>query len=125
MARKLPDNLAAEMLVECATTASSDARAAEKYGLTSVTVGNYRDRLNHDVGFNELFQSKLAEVQSPWAQNLAACINDSILFLQRACQVADPSDAETINAVNNTLKCLAEIAMTKEFLDRRIADGLQ
>lgn len=123
MPRKILDEYAIRILIDCATNATSDKSAAEKYGVSRKSIGNYRRRLETDRAFAAYFATKLEQAQDDWIKDVPSCIKAGIEFLQKSCQQADCTNADVINAINTTIKTLAEVALTREMIDRQLADS--
>jgi hypothetical protein len=112
---------AATILAEAAFF--GDGKAAEKHGVTVQTIRNYRKRLS-DGGDTELLRllaTKSSALTSLWADGLAPAITGCIDFIRRACQKADPANAETIKAINGSAKILCDIVTRERVLNVRLA----
>lgn len=110
--------LAAMVLVDAAY--KGDKAAAELYGLTDRTLRNYRKRLLADTELSALFQHKRALVEKDWAADAPMAIKAGVAFLLRAAQEATVTP-EMVHAVAGSMKLLADMVLTKQVLDARLA----
>ncbi|WP_197057660.1 hypothetical protein [Meiothermus ruber] len=111
--------LAAKVLLE--TLFTDEETVAQRYGITSRTIYNYRKRLLADPHFSSFFNAKKAALEREWAHELAPAIRECIAFLKRAAKAVDPKSPEAIHAVAGALKILSEVSMTREVIDARLA----
>lgn len=98
-----------------------DGKIAEKYGITTRTIRNYRKKLETDNELSQIFLKKKTEVEKDWMHSIAPAIRSSIKFLETASREADPKDAQVISSVTSALKVLSEVQMTSELIDVRIS----
>lgn len=111
--------LAAQILAEAAVLGDHDT--VRRHGISLRTLQRYRQRLAKDPKLAESVARKKAVLEREWATELAPAIRQTILFLRRAAQEADPRDPHAIHAVAGALKILADVAMTQKVLDARLA----
>lgn len=97
-----------------------DRRVAEKQGITTRTIRNYRARLETDENLSVLFHEKKEQFLANWAEDIPIAIRAGIQFIQRAANEADHKSPETIHAVAGAIKILAEIGITKEIIDAKL-----
>lgn len=109
---------AAIILVEAAFF--GDKPTARKFGVTTRTIQNYRQRLEEDDELSAFFTIKKQRFEDEWADELPAAIRASIRFLARAAQEANPMDPNVIHSVAGALKILADVTLTKQVLDARL-----
>lgn len=119
--RKIDYNRVAMILVEAVWL--GDQRTAEKWGITTRTIINYRNRLVVDKKLSEIFIHKNEVFTNDWAAGIPSAIRAAISFLQEAAMKADPKDPAVIHAVAGALKMLAEVGLTKEVIDARLGRG--
>lgn len=110
---------AATILVEAAY--KGDKAATAEWGLTTRTLRNWRQRLNTDAAFAELFRQKRAAVEKDWAQDAPQAIRAAIAFIQRAAANGKTTPA-MVHAVAGAMKLLADVTLTKQVLDARLAE---
>lgn len=120
MSSRIDYNRAASILIEAAYF--GDKEAAERWGVTSRTIRNYRLRLDDDPQLSVIFHEKKQLWESTWAEEAPAALRAGIRFLMRAAREANPKDPEAIHAVAGAFKLLAEIVFTKDVLDVRLAE---
>lgn len=110
---------AALILVEAAFF--GEKPTAKRWGINISTVRNYRARLHTDSDFANLFALKKRDFeQANWAGEIPAAIRNAVRFLERAAQEIEVSP-ESAHAIAGALKILAEVQLTKEILDVRLA----
>lgn len=110
---------AATILVDAAYL--GDPKAAQRNGCSERTIRNYRDRLESDEEFAALFQKKCDVYESRWADALAEPMRAAAEFLTQAATRANVQNAEVITAIAGALKIMADVRVTKEILDVRLA----
>lgn len=120
MSSRIDYDRAASILVEAAYF--GDKEAADKWGITTRTVQNYRARLDGDAELSAVFLKKKLAWETSWAEEAPAALRAGIRFLMRAAREADPKDPEAIHAIAGAFKLLAEIVFTKDVLDVRLAE---
>jgi hypothetical protein len=98
-----------------------DKRAAQENGVTQRSLQNWRKRLASDADFSRSFVEKRNLVERDWAESLPGAIRQSIDFLQRAADEADPKDPGVIHSVAGSLKILTDVATTRRLIDARLA----
>lgn len=110
---------AAMILVDAAYM--SDEKAAELHDCSRRSIHNYRERLDTDPAFAQCFADKKALREAAWAESCSPAIDAITQFFLRAAATASPSDPEVIHALAGALKILADVKVTKEMLDVRLA----
>ena len=98
-----------------------DVEAVQRHGVTRKSLYNWRHRLATDQRLAQLFNEKRRQAETEWAPQFVPAIRDAVEFLRRAARELDPADPDAVHAVAGALKILAEIAMTREVLDARLA----
>ena len=119
--RKSPDELMARMLVESQLKGLSDSVTAQRYEVSKKTVINQRRRLSEDSDFASLYTSLLVSARADWTDDISSTMKELLRFIKVACQKADPSDPKIIRAINESLKCLADIEFTRQIIDARLS----
>jgi hypothetical protein len=104
MAQSFHHEKAASVLAESALY--GDKVTAEKWGITTKTIRNYRAKLATDSQLSVIFQLKRQQLENIWVTELPLALKASIDFLMRATQSADPKDPESIKAITEALKVL-------------------
>lgn len=110
---------AAAVLVDAAYM--GDKRAAKKWGITPRTIPNYRKRLETDEAFASLFELKRAAAERDWAEQAPMAIRAAIDFILRAAQEGDAESPEMVHAIAGAMKLAADMYLTKQVLDARLA----
>jgi hypothetical protein len=112
--------VAARILVDAAML--GDEAAAKRHNVSTKTVSRYRALAATDDNLSKVVgqASKLASRE--WASDLGAAIKGQIGFLKRAAQEADPKSPAAVHAVADALEILADVALTSEMLDARLAE---
>lgn len=116
--RKLDPDRVAIILVEALY--NDDAKTAERWGITTRTLQNYRRRLSNDVELSQKFVLKKKLFESDWAAEVPSTIREAMEFIRRAAKEADHKDAEVIHAIAGAMKVTAEMGLTKEIIDARL-----
>lgn len=101
-----------------------DKATADRYGITTRTVENYRKRLKDGKNekLSEVFYQKKTEFERDWVSEIPAAIRAGTRFLLRSYQEADHTDAAVIHAVAGAMKILTEIGLAKEIIDVRLSE---
>lgn len=108
------------ILVEA--TYHNDRTVAKNWSISQKTIYNYRKRLANDSGLAELYRLKKSEFERNWGNGVSAAIISALDFIKRASQEADPKNPEAIHAIAGALKLVAEVGLTKEVIDARLAE---
>lgn len=118
MPQKLDYDRVALILVEAVFF--GDARAAQRWGVSTKTVQRYRNELNTNEQLSDCFSIKKQEFELNWATEIPAAVRAGIRFLLEAPQklVTTP---ESVHAVAGAVKILSEIGLAKEIVDARLA----
>ena len=101
---------------------SGDEGAARKYGVSTVSIWNWRNRLNTDPKLLMLFSSKKEQAEANWSLELIPAILAAIDFLKRAAQSADPTQPDVIYSIAGALKIMADVRASMDILDARLAE---
>ena len=117
---KFKPHLAAVTLVEAAYR--GDDEAAERWGVTTRTIMNWRARLDEDVEFSAIFAHKKEQFEAGWRDELGLALRAGIDFLKRAAQEADPRKADVIFSVAGAVKILADVNASMDILDARLTE---
>ena len=119
MAQTFNTERAAMILVDAAYT--NDERAAEMHDVSRQSVVNYRKRLETDPELVQCFARKKQLREAAWASSVGPTIEAITDYLLRAATKASTRDPDTIHALAGALKILADVKVTKEMLDVRLA----
>ena len=112
-------DLASSALVDAAYM--GDKEAAEKHGVTTRTVRNWRNRLETDARFSSFFREKKLLSDQEWASELPSAIRAAIRFVRESAKESKLGDPDATKVVADALRILAEVALTREILDARLA----
>lgn len=112
-------DLASSALVDAAYM--GDKGAAEKYGVTTRTVRRWRDRLDTDAHLSSFVREKKILTDQEWASELPSAIRASIRFVRESAKESKLGSPDATKVVADALKILAEVALTREILDARLA----
>lgn len=118
ISRRLDLDRVAAILVEALYY--GDAQAAERWGITTRTIINYRNRLADDVELSRIFADKKDKFETEWASEIPAAMRAGLRFLMKAAEEADHTDPDVIHAVAGGMKIMAEIGLTKDIIDARL-----
>jgi len=110
---------ASAALVDAAYMGDKDA--AKKHGVTTRTIRNWRNRLETDARFSSFFREKKVLVDQEWASELPSAIRASIRFVRESAKESKLGNPDSTKVVADALKILAEVALTREILDARLA----
>ena len=114
-----PDR-AAQILVEAAY--HGDKKAAKENGISERTIRNYRRILAEDTEFSAIFLKKHEKFEDDWASDLSGAIKAGIKFIKESTEEQKKSSPDSLSAVTDATRVLAEIALTKDMLDAKLAD---
>jgi len=112
-------DLASSALVDAAYM--GDTEAAKKHGVTTRTIRNWRTRLETDVHFSSLFREKKLLSDQEWASELPSAIRSAIRFVRESAKESKLGDPKATAVIADALSILAEVAITREILDARLA----
>lgn len=112
-------DLASSALVDAAYM--GDKEAAQKHGVTTRTIRNWRNRLETDARFSSFFREKKILSDQEWANELPSAIRAAIRFIRESAKELKQGDPKATEVVADALSILAEVALTKEILDARLA----
>lgn len=107
-------------LILCDAVFLTDEKAAEKWNVTRRTVTNYRDRLNTDPLFAQIFQTTRQSLEGNWKSELSRAITTGVKKMARMIEAAPDGstfDAKALEAVTGAVKALSEIQITTEVLN--------
>ena len=110
---------AATVLVDAAYM--GDKGAAKKHGVTTRTIRRWRERLDTDVYLSSFVREKKILVDQGWASELPSAIRAAIRFVRESAKESKLGDPRATDSVASALEILAEVALTKEILDARLA----
>lgn len=110
---------AASALVDAAYM--GDKKAADRYGVTARSIRNWRERLDEDAHFSAIFREKKVLADQEWASELPSAIRSAIRFVRESAKESKLGDPRATSVVADALKILAEVALTREILDARLA----
>lgn len=113
-------NRAATALVEAVYR--GDKYAAKHWGVTVRSIQNWRVRLLDDAALVELFTHKRDEAEKNWAADAPLAIRAAVIFILRAAQEAEVTP-EMVHATAGAMKLLADMVLTKQVLDARLAQS--
>ena len=97
-----------------------DARTAKRWGITRQTVINYRNRLEEDSELLRSFTLKKQAFEDNWASEIPAAVKAGIHYLLEAFGKLE-YNAENMYAITGAIKILAEMGLTKDIIDARLA----
>lgn len=117
-ATKFNAERAAVILVEAAY--KGEKQAAKDWGITTRSLRNWRRRLDSDESFSAIFRHKKELAEKDWAQDAPLTIRAAMAFIRRASQ-SESQDPEMVHAVAGAMKLLADVTLTKQVLDARVA----
>jgi hypothetical protein len=117
---KLDPERVARILVD-ADLLGTDAAAA-RHKIHVRTVIRYRVLAERDRNLSDLVTRLKRSIGADWFEGLGAAIKAQIDFLTHAAAEANPRSASSVNAVTNALKALAEVGLTSQVVNARIAD---
>lgn len=112
---------AATILAEAALT--SDAEVSKKWNVNPRSLHNWRERLDQDSLFAELFQRKRENLELNWLSDAPTTLRSAIAFIRKASQEGDPTDANQVRAVTAALETLASVMTTKQVIDIRLGES--
>lgn len=104
---------------------TTDAIAARKWGITPKSIYNWRERLETDPLFSELFIRKREALVHDWLGDAPIALRSAIDFIKRAAELGNPEDPDQVKAVNEAFKTLTEVVATKQVLDARITQQVR
>jgi hypothetical protein len=111
-------NRAAQILCDAAYL--GDAKAAEKWKITTRTIESYRSRLRTDPELSALFGTLRVKLEQGWKDELSSAITTGVKKMAAMIEAApsgDTFDAKALEAVTNAVKVLSEIQITTEILN--------
>lgn len=111
-------NRAAQILCDAAYL--GDAKAAEKWKITTRTIESYRSRLRTDPQLSALFGTLRVKLEEDWRSGLSQAIKTGVQKMTRLIELApegDTFDAKALEAVTNAVKVLTEIQITTDILN--------
>jgi hypothetical protein len=117
----------AQILILLEALYSNDTKVAEKHGITTRTIQNYRKKLYEDEKFSRFFALKKENFEKGWAHTLRKSIIAGSDFLQRAAVEADSDtirNPEMVRAVAGAIKICSDVVLTGEMINARIAKFL-
>lgn len=118
---KRDNERAAEILVDAAYM--GDSKAAEKWGVTTRTVQNYRAALEEDPELSSFFARKRQVNEQAWVSELAKALKASARKLGQWADAIENPSMEEVREIRHVFKDLSEVAITREVL--RAGDGQQ
>ena len=106
---------AARLLIEAVM--HGDVKVCESAGVTRQTIHNYRKALSEDAELLQLFTEYSKELLTrTWADELESALTVTITKLTEHITMLELPTPESIKAITEALKSLAEIAITREVL---------
>src|SRR3990172_2646142 len=97
-----------------------DVRTAKRWGITNRTIINYRYRLDEDQELASLFAIKRKDFEDSWAAEIPMAVRAGIHYLLEAFGKLE-YNAENMYAITGAIKILAEMGLTKDIIDARLA----
>ncbi len=119
MAGRFNRERAAAILADAAL--NGDRSAAQRWGVSEMTLWRYRRRLDSDASLLELVNEKKKALERAWIDRAAGALVAAAEFIERAAREADPRDPVAIHAVSGALKILNEAILTSQVIDARLA----
>lgn len=110
---------AAAALVDAAYM--GDKKAAERHGVTTRSIRNWRERLDADQHFSAVFREKKVLTDQEWAGELPSAIRAAIRFVRESAKESKLGNPDSTKVVADALRILVEVALTREILDARLA----
>lgn len=118
--------LAASILVEAVF--HGDTATAEKFGITTRTIRNYRKRLLENPDFSADLAERVKHAKNTllsrtWAENLDLALNRTIVKMLEAVEGQPEYIPEALEAITGAFSALSEFALAREVLG--VADRKQ
>ena len=98
-----------------------DKEAANKHGISTRSIRNWKKDIENDAVFSAIFQKKLLERDQRWASDIPAALNACIAFIKEAANTARKTDPDAIEAVTKAAQTLSEIDITRGIINARLA----
>lgn len=114
MAQKFPIERAATILAEA--DLFGDDRTAKRWGITTRTIYNYRNRAQSDAKLSESFTLKKRMLLVDWQADATRCIKVSLAKLTELIPEATKEDADVIHAIAGALKIVGELKIAYDAL---------
>jgi len=101
-----------------------DKAAANDWGISRRTVDNYRRKLTTDAELVKLFNITRDEFCKNWLEDAPIAIRTAIKWITDSLPRLE-ANLDNLEAVNNTIKTLVEVQLTKDTFDVRLAEYYQ
>lgn len=94
-----------------------DAKASEKYSISERTVRAYRRRSRENLEFEILVERCRQDIRGKWVDYLPGTLIKTMDFIERATSSLDASKPESLMAVTDALKTIANVIVGKAVID--------
>jgi len=110
----------AKAIVDAALT--TDREAASEHDISRKSLTRWRKALDTDQALQKRVTALWAEVREAdtWVEDATDTIRSALSFLRGAFNDLDPSDPESVAAVTEALKTLAEAKAVADVIDARV-----
>ena len=108
-------------LILCQAMFFGDKAAMDEWGISHTTLINYRKRLNTNSELTQKFNHVVNDFMKGWSNNLPIAIARATQWIIDNLPELE-ANSENFEVVANTLKILAEVKLTKETFDVRLAE---
>jgi len=119
IARASDKDRVAQILIDAAYL--GDRATASKWGISLRTVQRYWQRAETEPELTQAVSIMKEKREAEWAGCLTDVIFDIVQFLKLAAQNGDTRDPDMVAALDGALQTVADVKLTKEMLDARIA----
>lgn len=103
-----------------------DIRSCEKWGITRMTLHNYRRRLAEDAELLQVYTLKKRILLMDWQQDATKTIKIGLAELNRRIPAAtNEEDAKLIHAIAGAVKVVGELKITGEALSGEPSNHLE
>jgi len=105
-------------------TVLSDAKVAAKYGVSRLTVMNYRKRLETDENLRRLYTEKIALIKSSetWESMVPDALKAGLRAMMECFDALDRSDPDSLEAIVKSLSAISEIRITLDMIQTKTDD---
>lgn len=112
-------DLAGTVLVDAAYM--GDKEAAQKNGVSTRSIRRWRERLECDPLLAASVRKKKTLADQEWASELPSAIRAAIRFIRESAKESKVGDPKATAVISEALAILAEVAMTRQIIDARLA----
>lgn len=118
MSRQFNYERAAYVLVDALTM--GDKAAAKKWDVSIRTIERWRSLLQEDQLLAEFFAKRQKDRTDAWASEIPQALVAILSYISEAGREADRKCPETMKAMAQAFKVIADVEMSKQVLDKRI-----